>query len=331
MAYTKSIEHAARFLTRPLILALAPSSAALSTPPAQAPPAIGAGVSWVDWMALLAPREFALVITPRAVRVEYDGLHPHTVLVWADRTPAPAPAPTTKLAPAARPDPVEDQVPISRLGRRLQATVASAQARAQTPLCAPRALARGDSLAVAHARQLCARAACVWWLRVAAVHTGPPRTPSPATSSRPSSRSSMFSAGAESVSSASSVDECDTVKVKLAAAPAAREFVAPRRPLAPFHGSRATHVHAPAPAFIEEPETTLVVVDATKKEVTKYLYQGGVSTVLTGGVMLGAAPAFKSSPAPTATACYRAPAVARPPRHTQNADVNVGSWRRVAA
>ncbi len=90
MASTNSIEHAARFLTRPLILAIAPvrvaalqvilrstlqaacSSAPLVLPfaPNRVPPrpvfaaAIGAGVSWSDWMSLLAPREFALIITP---------------------------------------------------------------------------------------------------------------------------------------------------------------------------------------------------------------------------------------------------------------------------
>ncbi|KJA20671.1 hypothetical protein HYPSUDRAFT_783965 [Hypholoma sublateritium FD-334 SS-4] len=380
MAYTESIEHAARFLTRPLILAVAPacvaalqvvlrstlhaacSSAPLVLPfaPNRLPPrpvyaaAIGAGVSWADWMALYAPREFALVITPRAVRAEYAGLHPHTVLIWADRTALPAHGPITKLAPAARPAAVEEQVPISKLGRRLQATVASARARAQTRTLAQRLLdathdADADELfarlARSHAGILSPSPTCAAFTfphapaaprQVFGAFTSPlsaraPRTPSPATSSRPSSRSSVFSTGAESVSSASSVDECDTVEVKPAAAPAAREFVAPRPPLAPFHGSRPAHVQAPAPAFVEEPESALVVVDASKKEVTKYLYQGGVSTVLTGGVMLGAAAASNPPPTHAATPHYRVPVAARAPRHTHNVALNVGSWRRVAA
>ncbi|KJA12553.1 hypothetical protein HYPSUDRAFT_210398, partial [Hypholoma sublateritium FD-334 SS-4] len=154
-----------------------------------------------------------------------------------------------------------------------------------------------------------------------------PRTPSPAASSRSSSRSSMFSVGEESVSSASSVAECDTIDSKPTVL-APRVFVAPP---APFPGSRSTHIQAPAPAFVEEPETTLVVVDASKKDVTKYPYQRGVSTVLTGGVMLGAAPASKAPPALASTPQYRVPIAARAPRHTQNAAVNFGSWRRIAA
>ncbi|KJA15382.1 hypothetical protein HYPSUDRAFT_149207 [Hypholoma sublateritium FD-334 SS-4] len=281
MAYTASIEYAARFLTRPLILAVAPvhvaalqvvlrstlhaacSSAPLVLPftPNRLPPrpvyaaAIGAGVSWADWMALLAPREFALVITPSAVRAEYAGLHPHTVLVWADRTPAPAPAPITKLAPAVRPASVEEQVPISKLGRRLQATT---RTLAQQLLDATHDADADElftRLSRSHAGILSpspTRAAFTFPPAPAAprpvfgafsspLSARAPRTPSPATSSRPSSRSSIFSAGAESLSA-------------------------------------------------------LVVVDASKKEVTKYLYQGGVSTVLTGGVMLGAAPASKAPP-----------------------------------
>lgn len=39
-----------------------------------------------------------------------------------------------------------------------------------------------------------------------------------------------------------------------------------------------------------------VFVDSTKKEVTKYLYQGGVSSVLTGGVMLGKAKPTHGAP-----------------------------------
>ncbi|KAF9472407.1 hypothetical protein BDN70DRAFT_482002 [Pholiota conissans] len=42
-------------------------------------------------------------------------------------------------------------------------------------------------------------------------------------------------------------------------------------------------------------------VDPSKKDVTKYLYQGGVSTVLTGGVMLGG-PSAQSSPAKSSSA-----------------------------
>ncbi|KJA22556.1 hypothetical protein HYPSUDRAFT_40943 [Hypholoma sublateritium FD-334 SS-4] len=348
MAFTDSIEHAARFLTRPLILAIAPvrvaalqvilrstlQAACSGTPlvlpfaPNRVPPrpvfaaAIGAGVSWADWMSLLAPREFALVITPRAVRAEYAGLRPHTVVVWADLS---APA-----APAAAPAPQPEQVPISKLGQRLHATVASARERAQTRTRAQQLL---DATHESDAAELFAR--------LARSHAGllspsptraafapapaapralfagfpsplsAPRSTSPteSASSRPSSRSSMFSAGADSESSASSVAECDAPEAKPTAPSLPRVFVAPRR----------------APVFVPEPAPTKVVVDANKKDITKYLYQGGVSTVLTGGVMLGAAPAARAAPAPATTPRYRAP------HHTKNASATAGTWRRAAA
>ena len=68
----------------------------------------------------------------------------------------------------------------------------------------------------------------------------------------------------------------------------------------------------------------MVIVNANKKDVTKYLYQGGVSTVLTGGVMLGA------TPSPKATLAHIAPPRYRAPRYAQNTAVISGSWRRVA-
>jgi hypothetical protein len=51
-----------------------------------------------------------------------------------------------------------------------------------------------------------------------------------------------------------------------------------------------------------------VWIDSTKKDVTKYLYQGGVSTVLTGGVMLGGSAAPRSR----AGATTSSPAVTTP-------------------
>lgn len=348
MAFTDSIEHAARFLTRPLILAISPVRVAalqvilrstlqaacsgvplvLPFAPNRVPPrpvfaaAIGAGVSWADWMSLLAPREFALIITPRTVRAEYAGLRPHSVIVWADLS--------TPAGPVAAPVPEPEQVPISKLGQRLQATVASARERAQTRTRAQQLLdATHDDdatelfarLARSHAGLLSPSPTRAAFAPAAprALFAGfpsplsAPRSPSPTDSSRPSSRSSMFSAGADSESSASSVAECDAPEVKPAAPPAARTFVASR----------------PAPVFVPEPAATKVIVDAKKKDITKYLYQGGVSTVLTGGVMLGAAPAARAS-VPASAPRYRAPIGGRAPHHTKNAGATTSSWRRAA-
>ncbi len=116
----------------------------------------------------------------------------------------------------------------------------------------------------------------------------------------------------------------------------ARMFIAPRRALAPFvpgargRAERAAQALPSAYVYVDEPESTTFIVNANKKDVTKYLYQGGVSTVLTGGVMLGATPSPKAIPAYTAPQRYHAPASARAPRHAQNTLAATGSWRRVA-
>lgn len=76
-----------------------------------------------------------------------------------------------------------------------------------------------------------------------------------------------------------------------------------------------------------------VVVDTSKKEVSKYMYEGGVSTVLTGGVMLGSAKP-KNTPSSSSTASLTRPPVkmmTAKPQHTRwpsASGANVLQWRR---
>ncbi|KAF8182677.1 hypothetical protein BJ912DRAFT_1044212 [Pholiota molesta] len=158
-------------------------------------------------------------------------------------------------------------------------------------------------------------------------------SPSSSRSSTPSSfGGSAYDSDAESLtsaSSASSFDFLDSTKPSSAVPttlPAALAIPTPApaatRPVPAF----ARRVPAP-PAFVPRPSlstsTPLVTpapaaapaaqpvwIDSTKKDVTKYLYQGGVSTVLTGGVMLGgsAAPKSSSTPKPSTAATPRAAA-----------------------
>ncbi|GLB43100.1 hypothetical protein LshimejAT787_1300010 [Lyophyllum shimeji] len=116
-----------------------------------------------------------------------------------------------------------------------------------------------------------------------------------APSSRPSSRSSMLSSSSSVLSSHSS------------------------------HSSTTSISSAPPS---EAPGAT------KPTHPTKYIYQGGLSIVLTGGVMLGA-----SSSAPSSSQKHAAPAQARaavyPPPHRLRAPVRASesarSWRRGAA
>ncbi|GLB43002.1 hypothetical protein LshimejAT787_1204510 [Lyophyllum shimeji] len=116
-----------------------------------------------------------------------------------------------------------------------------------------------------------------------------------APSSRPSSRSSMLSSSSSVLSSHSS------------------------------HSSTTSISSAP-------PSKTPVATKATQP--TKYIYQGGVSSVLTGGVMLGASSSTPSSsqkraaPAPARAAVYTPPHRLRAP---VRASETAGSWRRGAA
>ncbi|GLB43095.1 hypothetical protein LshimejAT787_1205440 [Lyophyllum shimeji] len=115
-----------------------------------------------------------------------------------------------------------------------------------------------------------------------------------APSSRPSSRSSMLSSSSSVLSSHSS------------------------------HSSATSISSAP-------PSKTPLATKPTQP--TKYLYQGGVSSVLTGGVMLGACSAPSSSQKHAAPAA--APAAVYTPPHRLRAPVRAsetaGSWRRGAS
>ncbi|KAF8182689.1 hypothetical protein BJ912DRAFT_1044218 [Pholiota molesta] len=147
-------------------------------------------------------------------------------------------------------------------------------------------------------------------------------SPSSSRSSTPSSFGSAYDSDAESLtsaSSASSFDFLDSTKPTTSSFPTALLIAAATRPVPAFARrvpAFARRVPAP-PAFVPRPSLSTPApaaapaapapaprawIDSTKKDVTKYLYQGGVSTVLTGGVMLGggskASSASKSASTP---------------------------------
>ncbi|PPQ84976.1 hypothetical protein CVT25_010529 [Psilocybe cyanescens] len=298
------------------------------------------GMYWVEWMQLLGGREFDLVIEAQSVKVVYHGAYPQTVVVWSEVIPAPARP--TRIAHLHFDEP---QVPISKLGQQsvmqatLLATVDSAVARAKTRTVAQQLLeSEREEQEADEILAMISKCAITTPTPTSERFTiDPPKLimsisttsfPSPLSSpelasspdsSRPSSRSSTFSTFSfssdddESISSASSFSSFD--------------FFASTKPSSTFAASTKTF-NEHAPAFVpRQKRAPQVFVDNKKKDVTKYLYQGGVSTVLTGGVMLGAAAAApaKTNQVPK----YRAPVGGKKFSPTQNA-ASANTWRRAA-
>ncbi|KAG5651956.1 hypothetical protein H0H81_006806 [Sphagnurus paluster] len=153
--------------------------------------------------------------------------------------------------------------------------------------------------------------------------------------SRPSSRASDVSDSGFSFSSRSSGSSATSLSSTPSVAPVKPSFTQNKAPFT-----------QPRPAFTRSRPAP---VAASKPAPTKYLYQGGVSTVLTGGVMLGGASSSAAprpaAPTVAAPAKYVVPARAQgvyvPPQRVQaqaqaasrasaTASI-VGSWRRAPA
>ncbi|KAF8175565.1 hypothetical protein BJ912DRAFT_1064206 [Pholiota molesta] len=149
-------------------------------------------------------------------------------------------------------------------------------------------------------------------------------SPGSSRSSTPSSFGSAYDSDAESLTSASSASSFDFLDSTKPSSAVATTLPVPTpttttRPVPAFARrvpAFARRVPAAAPpAFVPRPSASTtpsaltpaaparVWIDSSKKDVTKYLYQGGVSTVLTGGVMLGGGGgARKGAAAPRAAA-----------------------------
>ncbi|KAF8899940.1 hypothetical protein CPB84DRAFT_1106580 [Gymnopilus junonius] len=304
---------------------------------------IASGLHWAHWMKLLGDRDFDIVLDAHSVVVLYLGPKPQPITIWSEQTLTPA-----KRALLAHLTEEQPQVPISKLGQQsamqasLRATVSSAVARAHTRTLAQQLLESEHEKEADEIFAMISRTAILspsptrerfpsididipttFIPMVTTSFPSPLSSPEPLSSpdsSRPSSRLSSFSFSSDdesvtSVSSTSSFDFLASTKPRITITPPATTSVKP------------TTINRHAPAFVpRQPVAPRVVNDSNKKEVTKYLYQGGVSTVLTGGVMLGGA-----SKAPKADAAprYRAPIGGKKtPTPTQNAASSAMSWRR---
>ena len=334
-----SISQAINFLTRPLICSQEPdmihslqmilrstlqavysaartSRLVLSLSHSSLPPrpiyaaCIASGLQWQEWIALLGSRDFDLVIKPHSVSVTYVGPNPRTFIVWSE-----PPSPVKRL-PLSRLNLQGFQVPISKLGQQSfmqasrKATIGSTQTRGANTRTLAQQLLESDH--EQEADELFAMISS----KTAIISPTPTREkffmdipmnafPSPLSSpevispatSRPSSRSST---------SSSSMSFFDTESMTSESSISSDDFLSSTKP-----GNTTSFVPTPSRVF----------VDNEKKDVTKYLYQGGVSTVLTGGVMLGGSSATASNKnlgaKPTTTT-------------TNKISSSANSWRRIA-
>lgn len=319
---------------------------------------IATNLDWSEWFYALGGREFDLTIERTSVSVQVTGI-PERAVVW--KQPPPVRATFIPTIALSEPDP-KVQVPISKFSQSVKLTKAPSPATTYSalPNTQPKTLAQqllqsehekeeADEIFAmisnlnaclisptptlecfsipkapmvrAHATSRLTRLSA---LEEEIFHSGSSfrqanhiqdrNTPSPVSSpesSRPSSPSSIFSysSSQESLTSISTTSSTTSSPVKVSQKP-----------------------------FVTSAKRSTPVVDTTKKEVQRYLYQGGQSTVLTGGVMLGA-PA--KTPAPLRSFPATAPKYRAPVRGKKTSDfaqtksqpqttsgLSSGSWRR---
>lgn len=291
-----------------LSAALAPSGGQLTLPfsPSSLPPrpilaaCIACDFPWDDWMALLGNRDFDLIIEPHDILVTYFDLsRPYTITVWSEPTHDPMTRPLLdRLGSFDVP-----HVPISRLGQRARknmsrkAPVHSTFPRTQTRTVAQQLLEENHKQEADEIFEMISKTSILSptptrqefpTLQLPSLTTGigirsalsSPEGISPGGSSRPSSRSSTFSRlsfsdDEGSVTTAFSTSSLDAFRSEI------------KEP-------QTLPLDKRSPVFVpshlkagEEEESAHVVVDADKKDKVKYLYRGGYTTVVTGGVMLG--------------------------------------------
>ncbi|KAF9499930.1 hypothetical protein BDN71DRAFT_1362845, partial [Pleurotus eryngii] len=308
---TIAVAHAVSFLTRPLILAypatsiirlqlvleanliaaFAPSwvpaqplrgsgRRCLSLAPTCLPPrpvynaCVAAAVQWFDWIALLGAAEFDLFVDPGCVSIRVAGQSPSQLItIWSDELPSPTafapfspvPAPTvvdkkTLAQQLLEQDTEEDDNIFTMIADEVAAPTW------MTPIL--------DQFPVPSASSMLERSASPLSTFSSSSDSEAESLDGSLFHSRCSSRSSnsSLSTAATSVSAFSSKNSSPVSTSPSSSLPATASKLNADAP--PFKQSRR-----------ERARQARVYVDTTKKEVTPY--DGGKTTVLTGGVMLG--------------------------------------------
>ncbi|KAF9525519.1 hypothetical protein CPB83DRAFT_771982 [Crepidotus variabilis] len=293
--------------TLPTALAQCNGQATLSFSPTSLPPrpvlaaCIACDLVWSDWMTLLGNRDFDLIIEAHDVLVTYFDLsRPYTITVWSEPIPTPATRPLL-----ARLNTFEPQVAISKLGQKTQRrTSLKLQATVNS------AIARNQTRTVA--QQLLDE---------------------------------------NHKQEADEIFEMISKTCILSPTPTRDAFptlVIPSLTTAFPSPLSSPEVSSPSDSSSSRPSSrssisssevsSQIFVDTEKKDKTKYLYQGGYTTVASGGVMLGGGPKPSATQAKRAdipsVPKYRAPIGSRNrfPAATPKNDfvASAQSWRRQA-
>lgn len=267
-------------------------------------------ITWYNWHQGLGAKEMQLFITPSSVTYSIEGDMIPSRLIWSmstrlDRFLAEPPVPISKFGKLART--ADKETMHAYLGAVL---LADEQQKYEELKEANDILSQASPFAILSPTptrecfpsfQVPRRTSGLWRTAFPSSLSTPestspcssPEAVSPV-SSRPSSRSSDLSSFStfsdeESLTSASSISSFDFLALTKPAFAASHSAFVKAQVAVPAPAPIAVYVppsrklRAPtlAPATIPAP------VFIEKKEVTKYLYQGGVSTTLSGGVMLG--------------------------------------------
>ena len=237
---------------------------------------LAAGVQWFDWIACLGGREFDFFVDPGCISVRF-GKESKLVTIWSE-----------ELA-IAKTTPAVDEAAIQAKLRGQAAARAKTQinARLERKTLAQQLLEEDE----AEDNQIFAMiadevAAPTWITPVLDKFPSPPtRSISPLSTASAHSRSSSRSSNSSSAFSFSSADTLET----LGSTASMTTISTSSSAASPFKLSRR-----------ERARQAKVFVDTTKTDVTPY--DGGKTTVLTGGVMLGGGPNPKATrkPAPPA-------------------------------
>ncbi|KAJ7783432.1 hypothetical protein DFH07DRAFT_185367 [Mycena maculata] len=292
-----TVAHAVSFLTRPLLKSYAPATIVklqlvleanltalyaqswivndplrgsgrrcLTLSPDCLPPravyaaCIAAGVQWFDWIALLGGREIDFFVDPGCISMRLDRKGPSSrlITVWADEIPSPRKP--TVFGESRIQQSIDQQVQA-----RAKAYAAEKQQCSKT--LAQQLLEEDaeedDQIFTMIADEVCAPT----WMAPVLAEFPKPRSLSPLSAISSHSRCSSRSSNSSSGVSFSSVDSS---RSSASRSTASDENGLPRQ-------SRR-----------ERARQARVYVDTSKNEVTPY--DGGKTTVLTGGVMLGGGP-----------------------------------------
>lgn len=251
----------------------------LTLSPACAPPkpiyasCLASGIQWHEWMAVLGNAEFDLFVDPGRVAVRLGGMNPQVIDIWT----APIPAPVV-----AQPRPRLDTFKELKIQAQLRQQL-------EEPKTFEQELAEDDELLADELLQMVNNKVSdptnwqsTWMTPIVDQFPKPPsRSASPLSVISSHSRSSTSSRALSDYSFADTVDSFGTFTTMSSAASVASG--ASKEQSSPAKLSRR-----------ERARQARVFVDKSRKEITPY--DGGKTTVLTGGVMLGAPKKTSSAP-----------------------------------